>query len=136
MVCIRTNCAMVSDSPVIMLCVSVCVSVHGWVVSVHSSACVRGLSLCHCGAGVCSRETRCTPGLRSGPGSDCGRGNSLSLEKQLPETRKQPKAIAPQGNLGQPPMLTIKMSYVLKTIQEVAKAHQFTMTCSAFKGSE
>lgn len=50
-------------------------------------------------------------------------GNSPSLEKQFPESSKQPKAIRPQGNLGHSPMLTIKMSNVLKTIQEVAKTH-------------
>lgn len=50
-------------------------------------------------------------------------GNSPSLEKQFPERCKQPKAIRPQGNLGPSPMLTIKMSNVLKNIQEVAKTH-------------
>lgn len=64
---------------------------------------------------VCSQETRSTPGLRSRPGSDSRRGgNSPSLEKQFPERCKQPKAIRPQGNLGHSPMLTIKMSNVLK----------------------
>lgn len=52
-----------------------------------------------------------------------GGGLSPSLEKQFPETYKQPKAIQPQGNLGHVPMLTIKMSNVLKTMQEVTKTH-------------
>lgn len=50
-------------------------------------------------------------------------GNSQRLEKQFPETCKQPKATRPQGNGGPSPKLTIQMSNVLKTIQEVAKSH-------------
>lgn len=48
-------------------------------------------------------------------------GGYPSLEKQFPDSCKQPKAIQPQGNLGYSPVKTIKMSDVLKTIQEVAK---------------
>lgn len=73
---------------------------------------------------VCSQETRSTPGLCSRPGSDSrkeGGGGYPSLEKQFPESCKQPKAIRPQGNLGHSPVETIKLSNVLKTIQEVAK---------------
>lgn len=71
---------------------------------------------------VRSQETRSTPGLCSRPGSDSRKkGGYPSLEKQFPESCKQPKAIQTQGTIGHSPVETIKLSNVLKTIQKVAK---------------
>lgn len=70
-----------------------------------------------------SQETRSTPGLHSGPGSDSRKeveGWYPSLEKQFPENREQPKATRPLGNLGHPPVETIKMSNLFKSVQKLS----------------
>lgn len=85
-----------------------------------------------------SQETRSTPGLHSGPGSDSRKeveGWYPSLEKQFPENYEQPKATQTLGNHGHPPVETIKISNLFKSVQKVSKVY-LVKTCSAFTGSD